>query len=289
MENLFMTAALPHLTNDIDDSSAGAVLLILSILPGIVTFVGYILACKGLAETAREKGHQNANPVAMFFFGVPYMLYIAGLPDLKSRSADRNVINSNPFLNDSGASSANTAVQTSSQSYKPSLSKAPGTAAGYQSSSSYTSAPSASTGTAAGYQSSSSYTSAPSASTGTAAGYQSSSSYTSAPSASTGTAAGYQSSSSYTSAPSASTGTAAGYQSSSSYTSAPSASTGTAAGYQSAGSYAAVSGGAAYEDHSQTDSTSYDSIGTGWLCPNCGRANSILSKTCTCGAEKPSV
>ena len=229
MENLFMTAALPHLTNDIDDSSAGAVLLILSILPGIVTFVGYILACKGLAETAREKGHQNANPVAMFFFGVPYMLYIAGLPDLKSRSADRNVINSNPFLNDSGASSANTAVQTSSQSYKPSLSKAPGTAAGYQSSSSYTSAPSASTGTAAGYQSSSSYTSAPSASTGTAAGYQ------------------------------------------------------------SAGSYAAVSGGAAYEDHSQTDSTSYDSIGTGWLCPNCGRANSILSKTCTCGAEKPSV
>ena len=209
MENLFMTAALPHLTNDIDDSSAGAVLLILSILPGIVTFVGYILACKGLAETAREKGHQNANPVAMFFFGVPYMLYIAGLPDLKSRSADRNVINSNPFLNDSGASSANTAVQTSSQSYKPSLSKAPGTAAGYQSSSSYTSAPSASTGTAAGYQ--------------------------------------------------------------------------------SAGSYAAVSGGAAYEDHSQTDSTSYDSIGTGWLCPNCGRANSILSKTCTCGAEKPSV
>lgn len=53
---------------------------------GIIQFVGYIIACKELAETAHDKGHQKVSAAVLFFLGFPYMVNVASLPDLKARS-----------------------------------------------------------------------------------------------------------------------------------------------------------------------------------------------------------
>lgn len=61
-----------------------AFLVIIEILAGLFMLGVYIYACKKVCEGARNKGHQ-ANPVACFFFGIPYMISIWSKPDLKAR------------------------------------------------------------------------------------------------------------------------------------------------------------------------------------------------------------
>ncbi len=70
------------------DSTVGVVIFdfILGIA-GIIYLFGYIGACIGLAKTALDKGHLE-NAIVIFFLGLPYMVYVASLPDLKARSVN---------------------------------------------------------------------------------------------------------------------------------------------------------------------------------------------------------
>ncbi len=60
---------------------------IVIIIIGILEFVGYVMACSGLKQTAADKGHE-VNGFIIFIFGLPYMIYVASLPDLKARKVD---------------------------------------------------------------------------------------------------------------------------------------------------------------------------------------------------------
>lgn len=52
----------------------------------IVVIAVYILACRTIANAARDKGHGNVSAVMCFFFGIPYMVSVMSLPDLKKRN-----------------------------------------------------------------------------------------------------------------------------------------------------------------------------------------------------------
>lgn len=58
-------------------------------IPGLLTFIGYIMACVDIPKTAREKGNTIPNGAGLlcFLFGLPYMLALGSLPDLKARNA----------------------------------------------------------------------------------------------------------------------------------------------------------------------------------------------------------
>lgn len=62
-------------------------LTFLSVALPIYTLIVYIIACSSLAKTAEDKGHKSSGlGFACFFLGVPYMIWVASLPDLKVRA-----------------------------------------------------------------------------------------------------------------------------------------------------------------------------------------------------------
>lgn len=58
---------------------------IVSWIVGILAVIGYIVACIEIAQIAHDKGHEKVNGLVCFFFGLPYMVCVASLPDLKAR------------------------------------------------------------------------------------------------------------------------------------------------------------------------------------------------------------
>ena len=65
---------------------ANAVVIVLSCLLFLLSFVGYVVSCIEMTKVAVDKGHQSVNAVVLFFLGIPYMIYVASLPDLKARN-----------------------------------------------------------------------------------------------------------------------------------------------------------------------------------------------------------
>ena len=67
-------------------------LTFLSVALPIYTLIVYIIACSFLAKTAEDKGHESRGlGFACFFLGIPYMIWVASLPDLKARNYSRSV------------------------------------------------------------------------------------------------------------------------------------------------------------------------------------------------------
>lgn len=66
--------------------------LVVSVIVGLIFIAGYIAACRGVAQIAAEKGHNSSGvAVACFFFGIPYMVYVASLPDLVTRQKEEEI------------------------------------------------------------------------------------------------------------------------------------------------------------------------------------------------------
>lgn len=66
-------------------------LTFLSVALSIYTLIVYIIACSSLAKTAEDKGHESRGlGFACFFLGIPYMIWVASLPDLKARNYSGN-------------------------------------------------------------------------------------------------------------------------------------------------------------------------------------------------------
>ena len=64
---------------------------IVSGLVGILAVIGYIVACVEIPKIAHDKGHEKVNGLVCFFFGLPYMVAVASLPDLKARGKSDTV------------------------------------------------------------------------------------------------------------------------------------------------------------------------------------------------------
>lgn len=60
---------------------------VICIIAGLYSFIVYLLGCFRIRDVAAEKGHR-VNILLVFFFGVPYMLYVMSLPDLKLRNGE---------------------------------------------------------------------------------------------------------------------------------------------------------------------------------------------------------
>ncbi len=54
----------------------------------IVAVIGYIAAAFETAKTAHEKGHESISAAVCLFLGIPYMITVMSLPNLKARQGD---------------------------------------------------------------------------------------------------------------------------------------------------------------------------------------------------------
>ena len=54
----------------------------------IVAVIGYIAAAFETAKTAHEKGHGSISAAVCLFLGIPYMITVMSLPNLKARQGD---------------------------------------------------------------------------------------------------------------------------------------------------------------------------------------------------------
>ncbi len=89
----------------------------------IIQIVGYFVACAEIPKIAKDKGHEQVSSIVLFFFGLPYMIYVASLPDLKARKAetknifDNTSVVNNPSVTNSSATNTYNSSSTANVGY----------------------------------------------------------------------------------------------------------------------------------------------------------------------------